>query len=67
MISETMNWTFEKMNDSDKPLVKLIKREKNQISRLEDERGILQQMSLKYKELLINILKLYTSTNLKFS
>lgn len=53
------------MNGSDKPLVKLPKGEKKQIARLEDEREIFQQMSLKYRELLVNILKPYTSITLK--
>lgn len=39
--------------------------ENNQIVRFKDERGILQHMSLKYRELLVDILKLHTSTNLK--
>ena len=39
-INKTKNWFFEKINKIDKPLAKLIKkeREKNQISRIRNEK-----------------------------
>ena len=40
-INKTKSWFFEKINKIDKPLAKLIKkkREKNQISRIRNEKG----------------------------
>ena len=40
-INKTKNWFFEKINKIDKPLARLIKkkREKNQISKIRNEKG----------------------------
>ena len=40
-INKTKNWFFEKINKTDKPLVRLIKkkREKNQINKIRNENG----------------------------
>ena len=40
-INKTKSWFFERINKSDKPLARLIKkqREKNQISKIRNEKG----------------------------
>ena len=40
-INKTKSWSFEKMNKTDKPLARLIKkkREKNQINKIRSEKG----------------------------
>ena len=40
-INKTKSWFFEKMNKTDKPLARLIKkkREKNQINKIRSEKG----------------------------
>ena len=40
-LNETKSWFFEKINKTDKPLARLIKRkrEKTQISRIRNEKG----------------------------
>ena len=52
-INKTKRWFFEKMNKIDKPLARLIKkqREKNQIIKLEMKMERLQQTTQKYKGL----------------
>ena len=52
-INKTKNWFFEKINKSDQPLARLIKkkREKNQINRIRNEKGEVTQTMQKYKGL----------------
>ena len=52
-INKTISWFFEKINEIDKPLARLIKnkREKNQINKIRNERERLQQTMQKYKGL----------------
>ena len=52
-ISKTKIWFFEKINKIDKPLARLIKkkREKNQIKKIRNEKGEVQQTMQKYKGL----------------
>ena len=40
-INKTKSWSFEKINKTDKPLARLIKRkrERNQINRIKNEKG----------------------------
>ena len=38
-INKTKSWFFEKINKIDKPLARLIKREKTQINRIRNEKG----------------------------
>ena len=51
--NKTKSWFFEKINKIDKPLGRLIKkkREKNQLTKLEMKKEILQQTMQKYKGL----------------
>ena len=51
--NKTKSWFFEKINKIDKPLGRLIKkkREKNQLTKLEMKKEILQQTMKKYKGL----------------
>ena len=48
-INKTKSWFFEKINKIDKPLAKLIKkqREKNQINKIRNENGEIQQTTQK--------------------
>ena len=41
-INKTKSWFFEKINKTDKPLARLIKkkREKNQINKIRSEKGV---------------------------
>lgn len=39
MINETKNWFFEKINKTDKPLVRLIKKEVAQINKIRNEKA----------------------------
>ena len=51
-INKAKSWFFERINTIDKPLARLIKkqREKNQISKVRNENGeITQQTTQKYK------------------
>ena len=50
-INKTKNWFFEKINKTDKPLARLIKkeREKNQINKIRGKKESLQQTMQKYK------------------
>ena len=52
-INKTKSWFFEKINKTDKPLARLIKkkREKNQKTKLEMKKENLQQTMQKYKGL----------------
>ena len=51
-INKPKSWFFEKINKIDKPLARLIKkRRENQINKIRDEKGWLQQMMQKYKGL----------------
>ena len=52
-INKTKSWFFEKINKIDKPLAKLIKkqREKNHINTIRNEKERLQQTMKKYKGL----------------
>ena len=52
-INKTKSWFFEKINKIDKPLSRLIKknREKNQIDKIRNGKGGLQQKMQKYKGL----------------
>ena len=52
-ITKTKTWFFEKINKIDKPLARLIKkkREKNQIDKIRNGKGGLQQKMQKYKGL----------------
>ena len=38
-MNKTKSWFFEKINKIDKPLVRLIKKKKNQISKFRNEKG----------------------------
>jgi hypothetical protein len=50
-IIEKESWFFEKKNKVDKPLAKLTKkREKTQINKIKDKRGILQWILLNSKD-----------------
>ena len=50
-INKTQSWFFEKINKSDKPLARLIKkqREKNQINKIRNENGEITTDKKKYK------------------
>ena len=52
-INKTKNWFFEKINKIDKPLARLFnkKRGKNQINKIKNEKGEVQQTMHKYKGL----------------
>ena len=52
-INKTKSWFFEKINKIDKPLARLIKkeREKNQINKIRNEKERLKQTMQKYKRL----------------
>ena len=52
-INKTKSWFFEKINKTDKPSARLIKikREKNQINKIKNEKGEVQQTMHKYKGL----------------
>ena len=52
-INKIKSWFFEKLNRTDKPLDRLIKkkREKNQINKIRNEKERLQQTMQKYKGL----------------
>ena len=52
-INKTKSQFFEKINEIDKPLARLIKkkREKNQINKIRDEKERLQPTKQKYKGL----------------
>ena len=52
-INKTKSWFFEKINKIDTPLDRLIKkkREKNQITKIRNEKDRLQQRMKKYKGL----------------
>ena len=50
-INKTKSCFFEKVNKIDKPLARLIKREKNQINKIRDEKERLQQTMQKYEGL----------------
>ena len=52
-INKTKNWFFEKINKTDKPLARLIKkeREKNQINKIRGKKESLQQTVQKCKGL----------------
>ena len=50
-INKTKSWFFEKINKIDKPLARLIKkqREKNQINKIRNENGEITTATQKYK------------------
>ena len=50
-ITKAKSWFFEKINKTDKPLARLIKkqRKKNQINKIMNENGEITQTTLKYK------------------
>ena len=50
-INKTKSWFFEKINKIDKPLARVIKkeREKNQINKIRNEKEKSQQTTQKYK------------------
>ena len=50
-INKTKSWFFEKKSKFDKPLARLIKekRKKNQINKIRNENGEIQQTTQKYK------------------
>ena len=50
-INKAKSWFFEKINKIDKPLARLIKkqREKNQINKIRNENGEITQTTQKYK------------------
>ena len=50
-IKKAKSWFFEKINKIDKPLARLIKkqREKNQLNKIKSEMGRSQQTTQKYK------------------
>ena len=52
-INKTKSWFFEKISKIDKPLARFIKkkREKNQIKKIRNEKGEVQQTMQKYKGL----------------
>ena len=52
-INRTKSWFFEKINKIDKPLARVIKkeREKNQINKIRNEKERLKQTMQKYKQL----------------
>ena len=58
-IDKTKSWFFEKVNKIDKPLATLMKRrrENNQITKIQDEKGNITQILLKYRGQLKTIWK----------
>ena len=52
-INKTKSWFYEKINKIDKPLARVIKkeREKNQINKIRNEKERLKQTMQKYKQL----------------
>ena len=50
-INKTKSWFFEKLNKIDKPLARLItiKREKNQINKIRNEKGEVKTDNTEYK------------------
>ena len=50
-INKAKTWFFERINKTDRPLARLIKkqREKNPINKIRNENGEIQQKALKYK------------------
>ena len=48
---KTKSWFFEKINKIEKPLARLIKKQraKNQINKIRNENGEIKQTTLKYK------------------
>ena len=50
-ISKSKSWFFEKINKIDKPQARLIqkRKEKNQINKIRNENGEIQQTTQKYK------------------
>ena len=50
-MNKTKSWFFEKINKIDKPLVRLIKKKKNQISKIRNEKGEVTTEMHKYKVL----------------
>ena len=55
-INKTKSWFFEKINKIDKPLARVIKkkREKTQINRIRNEKGVVNALKI-----LMNIGKIY--------
>ena len=50
-INKTKSWFFEKINNIDKPLPRLIKKKReNQINKIRNESGEITQTTQKYKE-----------------
>jgi hypothetical protein len=66
-INETKSWLFEKINKIDKTVAKLTekRKEKTQINKIRDEKGILQQTLMKLRRSYGNTLKTYTPENWK--
>ena len=52
-INKTKSWFFDKINKIDKPLVSIIKekREKNQINKIRNEKGVVTTDNAETKEL----------------
>ena len=50
-INKTKSWFFEKINKIDKPLARLIKkkRERTQINKIRNEKGVVSKTLQKYK------------------
>lgn len=65
MITETKSQFLEKIRKIDKPLDNLTKTKKENIQnkRIRDERGILEQIPIKYRTSIGSILKTYTLIN----
>ena len=64
-INETKIWFFKKINNIDKPLSKLTKRQRNniQINKIRNEKRDIQQTRRKYRESSGHVLKTCTSQN----
>ena len=50
-INKTNSWFFEKINKINKPLARLIKKKKNQINKIRNEKGAVTKDNEKYKGL----------------
>ena len=63
--SEVKSWFFEKINKIDKPLTRLIKkeRERAQISKIRNERGEITTDTKEIRRIVRNIMNNYMPTN----
>ena len=48
-MNKTKSWLFEKISKIDKPLARLIKKEKNQINKIGNEKGEVASENAEYK------------------